>query len=368
MTAQKFPFYIKATLIIIGLYFLIDMLYIGQLIILPLLFSSILAILISPLVAFFVRLKFNRVIAIFISLFLVISLTVAIIILLSMQMARFSSSIPILFEKSQGAMTSSISWVSSTFNLSIKNVNAFIEESKIEIINSSKAYLGHSLTLIGSGLVVIFLIPVYIFMILYYQPLLLDFIRKVFGKNNQTEVNEVLHSTKSIIQSYLVALFIEALIVAVLNSVGLLIIGVEYAVLFGVIGAILNIIPYIGGVIAILLPMMMALATMSPTAAFFVLIVYLIIQAIDNNLIIPMLVGSKVKINALVSIVVVIAGGALWGVPGMFLSIPMTAIVKVICDHIDSLKPWGFLLGDSMPPLTAFRLRIRNNVAKASEK
>lgn len=367
MSALKFPFYLKSTLIILGLYFLIDMLYIGQLIILPLLFASIMAILISPLVSFFVRLRINRIIAITFSLLLVISFTIAIILLLSMQMARFSSSLPIIFEKSQGALTNSISWISSTFNISSKNIQSFIEETKTQLIDLSKAYLGQTFTLIGNGLVVIFLIPVYIFMILYYQPLLLDFIRKVFGKNNQTEVNEVLHSTKTIIQSYLVALFIEAVIVAILNSIGLLIIGVEYAILFGVIGAILNVIPYIGGVIAVALPMMIALATLSPTASILVLIAYTIIQAIDNNVIIPMLVGAKVKINALVSIVVVIAGGALWGVPGMFLSIPLTAIVKVICDHIESLKPWGFLLGDTMPPLTAFRLRIRNNVAKATE-
>ncbi len=203
-------------------------------------------------------------------------------------------------------------------------------------------------------------------MILYYQPLLLDFIRKVFGTGNKSEVNEVLSSTKSIIQRYLVALFIETVIVAVLNSIGLMLLGIEYAILFGVIGAILNLIPYIGGIIAIALPMMLALATQSVTSALLVLLVYSIIQLIDNNYIIPKLVGSRVKINALVSIVAVIAGGALWGIPGMFLSIPLTAIVKVIFDHIDSLKPWGFLLGDSMPPLVFKIPLLKKNIKTAT--
>lgn len=367
MIARKTPFFLKATLIIIGLHFLIDMLYIGQLIILPLLFSSIIAILISPLVSFFVRLRINRIIAIFLSLLFIIGLTLGIILILSMQMAKFSSSLPLFFDKSQDAITNCISWFSRSFNISIERANGFVEGMKIELIARSKVYLGHSVSVFGNSLVFIFLVPVYIFMILYYQPLLLDFIRKVFGKNNQKEVNEILYSTKTIIQSYLIALFIEAIIVAVLNSVGLLIIGVDYAILFGVIGALLNVIPYIGGIVAVALPMMIALATMSPTASILVLIVYIVIQAIDNNVIIPMLVGSKVKINALVSIVVVIAGGALWGIPGMFLSIPLTAIVKVIFDHIDSLKPWGFLLGDSMPPQNPFIIKFLKKSIKASK-
>ena len=364
MLTKNYPFYLKATLIIIGLYFLIDMLYIGQLIIVPLIFSVVVAVLLSPLVDLLVRIRFNRILAITIALLLLIALTLGTVVILSMQIGKFAEAIPLLMDKSQEALTSCIKWISSTFNVKISSVDNFIEETKAEIIASSKAYLGETFTMIGNGLVAVFLIPVYIFMILYYQPLLLDFIRKVFGRDNNPEVESVLFSTKTVIQRYLVALFIETVIIAVLNSVGLLLIGLEYAILFGVIGAILNLIPYIGGVIAIALPMMLALATQSVTTALLVLLVYTIIQLIDNNYIIPKLVGSRVKINALVSVVVVIAGGALWGVPGMFLSIPLTAIVKVIFDHIDSLKPWGFLLGDTMTPLAVFKIPALRKVNK----
>jgi len=97
---------------------------------------------------------------------------------------------------------------------------------------------------------------------------------------------------------------------------------------------------------------MVALVTKTtPMYAIYVLIAYYIIQLIDNNYIVPYIVASKVKINALFSVIVVIAGNALWGIPGMFLAIPLLAIVKLVCDHIEPLKPWGFLLGDSMPPL-----------------
>jgi predicted PurR-regulated permease PerM len=141
-------------------------------------------------------------------------------------------------------------------------------------------------------------------------------------------------------------------IIATLDATALFILGIEYAILLGIIGALLNLIPYIGGLVAVALPMMVALATKDNAwYAVYVLIIYYIIQLIDNNYIVPKIVASKVKINALFSIIVVIAGNALWGIPGMFLSIPLLAIVKLIFDHLDSLKPWGFLMGDTMPPI-----------------
>ena len=111
-------------------------------------------------------------------------------------------------------------------------------------------------------------------------------------------------------------------------------------------------IPYIGGIVAVALPMMVALATKeSAWSAVYIMISYYVIQLFDNNYVVPKIVASKVKINALFSILVVLCGNMLWGIPGMFLSIPLLAIIKLIFDHIESLKPWGFLLGDAMPPL-----------------
>ena len=138
------------------------------------------------------------------------------------------------------------------------------------------------------------------------------------------------------------------------------ILGIEYAILLGILGALLNLIPYIGGLVAVALPMAVALATeASPVYALYILIIYYIIQLIDNNYIVPKIVASKVKLNALFSIVVVIAGNMLWGIPGMFLSIPLLAIVKLICDHVEPLKPWGFLLGDTMPPILKLKINFK---------
>ena len=161
----------------------------------------------------------------------------------------------------------------------------------------------------------------------------------------------------------------EVVIIAVMNSVALFILGVEYFILLGIIGALLNMIPYIGGIVAIALPVLVALATQSPATAGLVIVAYIIIQLIDNNFIMPTIVASKVKINALMSIVVVLIGGALWGIPGMFLAIPLTAIAKVIFDRIEPLQPWGFLLGDTMPEIgkTIFYFRKKGKKARESD-
>ena len=179
---------------------------------------------------------------------------------------------------------------------------------------------------------------------------MIEFIHRVFVSQNQERVSSIISETKTVIHKYLTGLIIEAVIVACLNIIVLLFLGIEYAILLGILGALLNVIPYIGGLVAVALPMMVALATKTTSLyALYVLIFYYIIQLIDNNLIVPLIVSSKVKINALFAIIVVIAGNALWGVSGMFLSIPLLAVVKVIFDHIEPLKPWGFLLGDTLP-------------------
>jgi predicted PurR-regulated permease PerM len=160
----------------------------------------------------------------------------------------------------------------------------------------------------------------------------------------------VLKQTKGAIQSYTFGLLLEALIVATLNSVVLLILGVDYAILLGVLGAILNVLPFIGGILAVLLPVIIATVTKDGfQTQLLVIIAYVIIQFIDNHFLVPYIVSSKVKINALVSIIVVLLGGMVWGVSGMFLSIPFIGILKIIFDRIPELRPWGKFLGDEVP-------------------
>jgi len=345
------PLFARFTLIIIGLFTIITILYITQSIVVPLVFATIIAIVLHPAVNLLIRMKINRIIAIAI-VFLIASIILAAFgTLIARQIQRVSESWPILSEKFNSVITQNIADASVRYDIDPKKIYDWIATAKTELISRGSAVIGQSLVVLGNGLVILFLIPVYVFMILFYQPILHDFIFKLFREGNQSQVGKMVTQTKVVIQRYLVGLVFEFVIVAALNSAALLVLGIQYAILLGIIGALLNTIPYIGGIISVAIYMIVALITKSPVYMFYVLAAYSIIQFVDNNYIIPKIVASKVKLNALFSIIAVIAGNALWGIPGMFLSIPLLAIVKLIFDNNESLKPWGFLLGDTMPPI-----------------
>ncbi len=342
------PFYVKTSIIIIGLLASVTILYLTQSIILPIIYSTIIAIVLNPMVIFFTNRKVNEVLAISITLTITIVITLLIISFLSFQMMQFTDSFPKVVGKSNQIADSFELWASNRFSIDRIKIHSMVLKKRSEFISNGGVMIGETILSTGSRLLVALLIPVYVFMILVYKRHLIRFIHKLFNRKEYSEVDAVLGSTKLIIQGYLDGLFLEALIMAFLNSITLLIIGVDYAILLGVLGAIVNVIPYIGGIISILFPVIIAIVSDTPSDVLWVVISYLVIQFFDVHYIVPKVVASKVKINALISIIVVLSGGALWGFPGMFLSIPLTAIVKVIFDHIEPVKPWGFLLG--VPP------------------
>jgi predicted PurR-regulated permease PerM len=344
----KTPFYAKVALVFIGLFAFVFTLHLGKEIIVPILFATIVAILLNPLVTALQRKKVNRVIAISIAVVLAILVVVGLFAIISSQVTMFSETYPQLKSKFNETSNDLIYWISKKFNIRQSSIKRWINETEQSAINDFA--IGESISQVGQMLIFILLLPVYLYLILYYKTLLLEFIRKLFRSEHHFAVVEVLSKSKNIIQNYLVGLFFEMVIISILNSAGLLLLGIDDAIILGITGAILNIIPYIGGIFAIALTMIIAFVTKETvTYPIMVLVIYLIIQFIDNHFIVPGIVASRVKINALVSIVVVLVGNAIWGIPGMFLSIPLTAIVKVIFDNIDPLKPWGFLLGNIVP-------------------
>ena len=360
---MKFPLSVRAPLIFIGLFAFFTVLYIAKGIIIPLVFATIIAIVLQPVVNLFVRIKVNRIFAIIFTLFLTFLVIAALGTLLFSQASRFSESLPKLVDKFTEILNQTIIYVSGHFNLSNREITAWITKTKNELIGSLE--IGQTIASVGSVVAFFFLIPVYVFMILFYQPLLTEFFRRVFGRSNRSKVGIIINQIKKLIQRYLIGLLIEVAIISAMYSIGLLILGIEYAIILGVIGALLNLIPYLGSVIAASLPMMIAIVTKtSPWFALLVLALYIFIQFIDNNYIVPKIVASKVKINALASIVAVVVFGSLWGIQGMFVAIPLTAIAKLIFDHVRPLKPWGFLLGDTMPSL----LKIKPILKKLLEK
>jgi predicted PurR-regulated permease PerM len=344
----KFPAYSKLTQIILGITAFFFILYIGQAIIIPIIFATLIGILLNPIVNKLTSYKIPRIAAIIISILLSMMVMSTLLYMISNQVMNFTETFPQFKSKFNWLSHEMIQWCSHTFNISTVQIKKWISQKEISLMEATTPVIGYSLGVLVSF---IFLLPVYVFMILYYKPLFLEFIARMFPKEKHNMVVEVLVETKSLITSYLIGLLIEAAIIAALNSIGLLIIGIQYAILIGILGALLNMIPYIGGLIALAIPMLIAFTTESYIDSIYVLIVYIVIQFIDNNIIVPRIVASKVQLNALISIVVVLIWGALWGIPGMFLAIPLTAIMKVVFDRIPEMQPFGFLLGDNQPKI-----------------
>lgn len=365
MQVRELPFYAKVTTILFGLVLAVYILRgLGD-ILTPLAFAAIIAILLNPLVNKLGTYKLGKIPSIIISMLLAILVVSGVFYFLSSQILGFGENLPALKAKFGSLLGSLQIWLQQKFGLSIQKQAQLLNEAA----NGSKALIGGTLNTVLGTLGVLLLLPVYVFLFLFYKTLILNFLFRVFAEENAAKVSEILGQTKLAIQSYMVGLLLEAAIVAALNSTALFIIGVKYALLLGVIGAILNMLPYIGGIIAIALPILMATVTSTGfSKQLWIVVAYLVIQFIDNNFLVPRIVSSKVKINALISIVVVLLGGALWGIAGMFLSIPFVGILKIIFDRVDGLQAWGELLGDEVPTnYRGFSLRKKKRSSVAEK-
>ncbi|MGI4738684.1 MAG: AI-2E family transporter [Janthinobacterium lividum] len=358
-TELAFPLYVKAPLVLLGLALLVLTLHIAADLIFPLLFAAIFAIMLHPVEQWLLRHRVPPLLAIGLTVVLGVAALLGLFYFIYVEATHLSSQLPVFKAKLLATTQQLVQWLNARFGLTTQKLLSYVNEAS----SRAAGLLGGTLTAVSGLLVVATLIPVYIFLLFLYQRRLVSFLTQVFsGRQRDSGVAEVLRESKAAIQSYMIGLLIEGGIVAVLNVVGLLALGIPYALLLGVVGALLNFIPYIGGLIAIALPVLMAFIT-KPGYSYplGVVAVYLAIQFIDNHFLIPRIVASKIKVNALVAIVGVLVGNAIGGVAGMFLALPIVAILKIIFDRIESLRPWGLLLGDE-EPTTRGRQKAAKNV------
>lgn len=344
MPVQKsYPFYVRSTIILFGLILCSYALANLRDILVPFSFALLVAILLNPLEKRLELWGIPKIPAIALSLLVAIVVIGSIWYFLATQTMHFTSQLPALQEKTD-TLVSKLQHDLAT-KIPMDKQNQYIAEAKAGI----KPLIGRTLGSVMGTLATVFLLPVYAFLLLYYKTLILNFLFEIFAKEKEADVRDVLMKVRGAIQSYMYGLLIEGAIVATLNTVALFILGVPYAILMGILGAILNVLPFFGGVLAALLPIMVATITKDGVhTQIGVAISYMIIQFIDNHFLIPYIVSSRVKINALISIVAVLLGGAVWGLSGMFLSIPFIGILKIIFDRIPEMQPWGRLLGSAV--------------------
>lgn len=345
MPTETRPFYYRLSMILFMLLLICIFIYFGSDIIVPFALSVLLAILLIPANSYLEKKKFSRINAIIVTLACACIFIFGIIYFLSTQLFAFLDDIPQIRKRIAELVLTVQKWLQHRFGISIREQTSYINSAT----DSGPGLVGNTFLSLKDTFFVLSLLPIYTFLILYYRDMLKKFLIDIFKDDNREHVEEVLRESRGVIQNYMVGLMIEMGIVALINFLGFLIVGIHYAVFLAVFAAVLNLIPYIGMLIASIFCVIVTL-TSSPntTDAIWTLIVLWVVQFFDNNIIMPRVVGSKVKINSLITILGVLIGGALCGIPGTFLSIPAIAILKVIFERVDELKPWGMLLSDNI--------------------
>lgn len=325
---------------------LFALLYFGQDILKPLAFAGLIALLLITPCRFFEKQGFPRGVSALISMLLASIVFVVIFYFISNSIVSFRQDLPLMIQNINDSIHHLEQWVQKTFHVSRKNMQDFLQSSSNEVLPSTSAIINQTVNTVTSLFFIGIIVFITTFLLLLYRGLVVAFFMNLFADEYSQNINNVFSKTQFVIRNYIVGLLIEMIIVAAAYAAAFLILGVRYAFLLAVIGAVLNIIPYLGVIITCVLTALITLTTDSPGTVVWAVVSILIVHMIDSNILSPKIVGSRVKINALASIVGVISGSALWGLPGTFMAMPIIAIMKVMFEEIEPLRPFAIIIGD----------------------
>ena len=349
---------------------IIVLMYIGQSVLKPICLAALLAILLISPSGFLERLGFARGIAALMSLLLAIMVFTVLFYFISNSVIQFRNDLPVLLERISESITKIELWAQEKFDISPQKMKEIVSSTRTSITPST-SYIINTITSVSSTIFMSIIIAIYIFLLLLYRELIVQFIIALFQKEHSETVYGVITKTRFVVKSFIVGLFIEMLVVAAANCTAFFFLGVKYALLLGVIAAILNIVPYLGIFSACVLCTLITFTTNSLSTVIGVNIALIIIHMIDSNLLMPKIVGSKVKLNALATIIGVVFFSALWGLTGIFLAIPILAILKVIFEDVPAFQPLAMVMGDDNAVQSVSRpvlRRIASTVRRRAKK
>jgi len=322
---------------------------IGKFILVPLIFAALLSIMVQPIcnrLEVYIKRKIPVIIVSFLAV--LIPLT-GIIMFFSYQLSDVIQNMPAITDKLQHSSEALFTWLENNFGVTKAESWSWLKSNFSKILDTPLKFFKGGLTSGTTFLVNLFMVLIFMFFFLLYRGGIKNFMLIQFKEANREKGKEILMQIQKVVRHYLYGLLTVIVILAILNSIGLWIIGVNYAVFWASLAAFLSIIPYIGTTIGGLLPFMYAFATADywwqPLA---VVGLYFSVQQLEGNLITPYVVGSNVKINPLIAILSLLIGGVIWGVAGIVLAIPIAAIFKLVFDNIDALKPVGALMSNDL--------------------
>ena len=343
---KKFPPYVKIAAILLSFTLIVFIMIEGKPILVPLVVAGFLAILITPITSWMERSGISRIPATLLSIFLLGLVFGAILYFFVTQLGAFTEDFTTvekrIMELGEQVHIFLENHLGINFSLSIDKVRTTFFDQ----VSQNASMITEGLYNTASIVTVMVIIPVYLFLFIYMRYFLLEFLHKAFANQDNGRVEQVIIKIKYVLQNYVVGMSIVILILAILYFIILKILGINYALLFAVFGALFSIIPYLGPTLGAIIPIIYALLTKdSLWYPFGVFAGFYIVQLIEGNLITPKIVGEKVSMNPFMTILALFLGNFIWGIAGMILFIPGMAILKVLFDEIEPMRPYGYLLG-----------------------
>lgn len=342
---SKLAFYGRIGLILHAFLLTLLILYLGKILFIPLFFALLVAILLYPLTRFLEK-SIRKSFAAILPVLLFILFVGSIVFLFIKELVLFLRDLPKAQSKLLEIAQNVQGWIADKFNLDNTQQIDYIKKSTSGISSNFLSSVGATFISTVEVIVLFIFFLIFTYFILVHRRLLKNFILAFFDESHKNKVNTVINSTRSVINNYVLGLLTEMGILFTLILLILLILGVKYALLIAVIAALFNIIPYLGIYIAAAFGMLIALTNGTGNLAIEVGISFIIVHFVDANILMPHIVGGRVKINPFITIVAVIMGKLIWGIPGMFLFIPLTAIIRIISENVNDLKPWSILIGE----------------------
>ncbi len=325
----------------------------------PAAFGALLAMLLLPLNRRLERNGCNRIIAISISLILVLAAFFLLGWLFTSQIMNFANDLPAIHDELRTRYSEIQQFIASEFGVSVEKQVKFMSDESDALIKGAGA-LG-TIFIFSAGVMFagFALIIVHIFLFLLYRVRIKKFFLLVLPDTGQAKAENIIEEIATVTRKYLTGVVTVMAILSVLNSIGLFALGIPNAIFFGILAAVLNVVPYVGVWIGSALPIFMAI--ISKDGMFYpvgVIGVFIVTQFIDNHFLTPRITGSQVQLNALAAIGIIILGNMVWGIGGMILFVPMAGMLKIVFDNIEPLKPFGYLIGDDAPHKESVFLRM----------
>ncbi len=346
------PFYQKLASVLISLIALGFLAIISKELLSPIIFSCLFSILLLPLATTLEKkLRLPRGAASMLAVLLLLAGVAALIYLIGSQISKLADDWPQFRDQIEASLNDLQAWISRTYHVNTHSQMTYVKNATSGILASGTSMIGATLLSVSSVLLFLVFTFIYTFFFLAYRRHIMHFLIAVFLEENAHVVHDIAEQVQFILRKYILGLFFEMLIVAFIVFVAFWFLDIKYAMLLALITGLFNLIPYIGIFTALLLSTLITFATAAVKGKVILVIVTLVVtHLVDSNVLLPVIVGSRVKINPLITVLGVVIGEMIWGISGMFLSIPVIAVLKIIFDRVDSLKPWGLLLGEEEKP------------------